>query len=173
MERRLDRNEYFMQIAELTARRGTCDRAHVGAVAVKDKRIVMSGYNGSPPGMAHCSEVGHQLENGHCIRTIHAEQNVVAQCAKNGIALDEVTMYVTHEPCYHCLKLLISAGVDLVIFKHARTDKRTPLNFYDEIDVLQLKGCKLIDPRTGEIHLTDYTVGLINQRHIAIIGDIV
>ena len=154
--KRLDRNEYFMQIAELTAKRGTCDRAQVGAVAVKDKRVIMSGYNGSPPGMAHCDEAGHQMVNGHCVRTIHAEQNIITQCAKNGISLDEATVYVTHEPCFECLKLMISSGVDLVIFKHARKDVRTPLSYYKEIDMLQLKDKHLVDPHDGMVTLDEY-----------------
>ena len=156
--KRIDRNEYFMQIAELTAKRGTCDRAQVGAVAVKDKRVIMSGYNGSPPGMAHCDDVGHQMVNGHCIRTVHAEQNIITQSAKNGVSLDEATVYVTHEPCFECLKLLISAGVDLVVFKHARHDKRTPISYYKELDTLQLKNGKLIDPHDGMQTLEDFGV---------------
>jgi len=156
--KRLDRNEYFMQLAELTAKRGTCNRAQVGAVAVKDKRIIMSGYNGSPPGMTHCDDAGHQMVNDHCVRTIHAEQNIITQCAKNGIALDECTVYVTHEPCFECLKLMISAGVDLVIFKKARHDKRTPVTYYKEIDTLQLKAGKLVDPHDNIATLGSFGV---------------
>lgn len=154
--RRLDRTEYFMQIAELTAKRGTCDRAQVGAVAVKDKRVIMSAYNGSPPGMAHCDDAGHLMDNGHCVRTIHAEQNIITQCAKNGISLDEATIYVTHEPCFECLKLMISAGVDLVVFRNPKRDLRTPLSYYKELDTFQLKNGKLVDPHDGMTTLNQF-----------------
>ena len=115
---RTSRDRYYMAIAKLTATRSTCDRANVGAVAVKDKRIIMSGYNGSPSGTPHCYDAfdGHILENGHCVRTVHAEQNIITQCAKTGIALEGATIYVTHFPCEICCKLLLSAGIKEVIY---------------------------------------------------------
>ena len=136
--KRITRNEYFMGIAELTAYRSTCDRAHVGAVVVKDRRIIMSGYNGSPAGLAHCDEVGHYLVDGHCIRTIHAEQNIIAHSAKVGISLDGATMFVTHEPCFFCLKLLIAAGIKRVIYKNSYKDPRIPEEYYKLIEVQQI-----------------------------------
>ena len=136
---RIERNEYYMQIALLTAERGTCNRAKVGAIAVKDHRVIMSGYNGSPPGLYHCDDVGHLMINGHCERTVHAEQNVITQCAKEGIALKGATIYVTHEPCFMCLKLLISAGVIAVYFLDPRYDVRTPKEYYNAIKVIQLE----------------------------------
>ncbi len=116
MASRPTRDEYFMDIAKLTAKRSTCDRAMVGAVAVKDNRIIMSGYNGSPKGLAHCTEASHLMVEGHCIRTVHAEQNVITQCAKKGISLERATIYVTHFPCMLCCKLLLSAGVKEVLY---------------------------------------------------------
>jgi len=153
---RPDRNEYFMSIAELTAKRSTCDRASVGAVAVKNKRIIMSGYNGSPPGLPHCDDIGHQIVNGHCVRTIHAEQNLITQCAKTGVELDEAIVYVTHEPCFDCLKLLISAGISMVLYKHAKKDPRTPLAFYKAIDIYQLNNGQLLDPLATDKSLSDF-----------------
>ena len=119
LKKRIDRNEYFMSLAEMTAKRSTCDRASVGAIAVKNKRIIMSGYNGSPPGTAHCHEEGHILKQGHCVRTVHAEQNIICQAAKKGIALEGATLYVSHLPCELCHKLLLSSGIKEIIYgKH-------------------------------------------------------
>lgn len=125
-----------MAIAELTAERSTCNRAKVGAIAIKDKRIVMSGYNGSPTGLKHCEDK-HYLINDHCEWTVHAEQNIIAQAAKHGISLNDTTIYVTHEPCFNCLKLLISSGITKVIYKYKRNDIRTPAIYYDMIEVKQ------------------------------------
>jgi len=126
-----------MRIAEATALRGTCDRAEVGAVAVKNNRIVATGYNGSPPKQPHCDPNNHYLINGHCVRTIHAEMNVICQAAKMGISLEAATIYCTHEPCFECLKHLQSAGVIKVIYKNAKLDKRTPDKYYDYICVIK------------------------------------
>ena len=156
MSKRLDRNEYFMQIAEQTAKRGTCDRAQVGAVAVKNKHIIATGYNGSPPGLPHCDDVGHHMVNSHCVRTVHAEMNIITHCAKAGVSLDEATIYCTHEPCFECLKLLISAGVGMVLYKHAKRDPRTPLSFYKHIEIWQLNDGQLLDPLTTDMSLSDF-----------------
>ena len=131
---RIDRQQYFMQLAELTAKRGTCDRLKVGAVLVKGNRVVATGYNGSPPGLAHCDDVGHLIINGHCERTVHAEQNAIATAAKFGISLYGATMYITHEPCFTCKKLIISAGIEHVLYKHAYVDKRTPKEYEKALD---------------------------------------
>ena len=111
-------NEYFMDVAELVSTRSTCDRLHVGAVIVQDKNIIATGYNGSPKGMPHCDEVGHEMENGHCVRTTHAEQNALIQAAKHGHKTNESTLYITHSPCYTCAKLIITAGIKNVYFKN-------------------------------------------------------
>ena len=85
-----DRNwdDYFMRIAEVVASRATCDRKHVGAVIVRDRTILSTGYNGSIRGLPHCDEVGHLMEDGHCVATIHAEANAIIQAAKNGVSID-------------------------------------------------------------------------------------
>jgi dCMP deaminase len=108
-------DQYFLSLANQVATRSTCDRAHVGCVLVKDRAILSTGYNGSLPGHAHCDDVGHMVVDNHCIRTVHAETNAVAQAAKNGVALEGCTAYVTHTPCLVCLKLLNSSGVKRLI----------------------------------------------------------
>ena len=91
---RADWDSYFMQIAHVVASRATCDRKHVGALLVRDRIILSTGYNGSIRGMPHCDEVGHMLENGHCVATIHAEANAILQAARNGVMIDGGTIYV-------------------------------------------------------------------------------
>jgi len=111
-------NQYFMEAAELVASRSTCDRLHVGAVITKEKNIIATGYNGSPSGMPHCDDVGHEMEGGHCVRTIHAEQNALIQAAKHGHSTKGTSLYITHSPCYTCAKLIITAGIQNVYFKN-------------------------------------------------------
>jgi dCMP deaminase len=124
MTNRKDFHSYYLELANLVATRSTCDRAHVGAVLVRNNAILATGYNGSLPGHPHCDDVGHLLVENHCVRTVHAETNAVAQAAKNGVALDGCTAYVTHTPCLGCLKLLNSAGCKrLIIGKEYRKDE--------------------------------------------------
>lgn len=114
-------DEYFMKIAEVTASRATCDRKHVGAVVVVNKTLVSTGFNGSPRGMPHCDEVGHELKDmggrQSCVRTVHAEANALIQAARNGARVDAGTLYTTASPCYDCLKLIINAGIVRVVCK--------------------------------------------------------
>jgi dCMP deaminase len=109
-------DEYFLQIAFTVAQRSTCDRAHVGCVLVRDRRILTTGYNGAPAGLPHCDEVGHLLVDGHCVRTLHAEQNALIQAALHGVGTEGATAYVTHQPCLTCAKMLINAGVRRVVY---------------------------------------------------------
>lgn len=104
-------NDYFMSIAKTVSTRSTCPRASVGAVLVKDNRIIAAGYNGAGAGMRHCTEVGHLMQNNHCIRAVHAEVNAVAQAARNGVSVEGAVLYCTHSPCYNCAKLLIACGI--------------------------------------------------------------
>jgi dCMP deaminase len=127
---------YFIEMVDKVAERATCDRGKSGALIVRDKRVLCSGYVGSPPGMPHCDDVGHQFkkiinEDGsisqHCVRTIHAEQNAISQAAKYGIALDGTTLYCTMEPCLVCARLIVSAGIKRVVAKrkyHAAQESR-------------------------------------------------
>lgn len=109
-------DNYFMKIAVTVAERSTCDRAHVGAVLVRDKRILTSGFNGSPAGLPHCDDAGHLLVEGHCVRTIHAETNAVIQAALHGVSTKGSTCYVTHFPCINCTKTLINAGITRIVY---------------------------------------------------------
>lgn len=104
-----------MGIARAVAERSTCDRLHVGCVLVRDKNILSTGYNGSVAGWAHCDDAGHRIENGHCVRTVHAEANSVALAAKHGTRIASATAYVTATPCPACHKLLLNAGVGRIV----------------------------------------------------------
>lgn len=109
-------DHYFMSIALQVAKRSTCDRAHVGAIVVKDRRILTTGYNGSPAGLPHCDDVGHLLVEGHCVRTLHAEQNAIIQAAYHGVSVQDSAIYVTHQPCLTCAKMIINAGIRRVVY---------------------------------------------------------
>lgn len=121
--KRISWDEYFLNLVEIVGTRGTCDRGRSGCVIVKDKRIVSTGYVGSPVGTAHCDDVGHEMhvvtENGkesqHCIRTAHAEQNAIVNAARFGAALDGATLYCHMTPCYVCAKMIINAGIKRVV----------------------------------------------------------
>jgi dCMP deaminase len=117
-------DEYFMSIARVVASRATCDRKFVGAVIVRDKTILSTGYNGSIRGMPHCSEVGHLMEDGHCVATIHAETNAVLQAAKNGVSIDGATVYVTASPCWSCFKMITNAGIRRIVYGEFYRDSR-------------------------------------------------
>ncbi len=110
-DERITWEKYFMIQAIMLAARSTCTRLHVGAVVVKDGRIIASGYNGSVSGTPHCTEVGDLVVDGHCIRAVHAEQNALMQLAKMGISADGAQVFVTDFPCVHCTKLLLQAGI--------------------------------------------------------------
>ena len=123
-DNRVDWHEYFMNIAEQVATRSTCGRKHVGAVIVRDRTILSTGYNGSLRGAPHCDEIGHDLENDHCVRTVHAEANAVAQAAKHGVRIDEAEIYVTASPCLTCFKLVSNAGIGKIYYKEFYRDER-------------------------------------------------
>ena len=105
-----------MNIAREVSTRATCDRKHVGAVVVRDRSILATGYNGSIRGLAHCDEEGHLMEDGHCVRTVHAEANAVAQAARNGSRIEGATLYVTASPCWACFRLVANAGITRIVF---------------------------------------------------------
>jgi len=113
-----------MNIAREAARRSTCDRKHVGAVIVRERTILSTGYNGSVRGLPHCDDVGHQMEDGHCVRTIHAETNAIIQAAKNGTRIAEAEIYVTASPCWPCFKTIANAGIVRIVFGEFYRDER-------------------------------------------------
>lgn len=117
-------DEYFLHVADTVAQRATCDRGRSGCVIVKNKQILVTGYVGSPSGLPHCDDVGHQMkktihEDGsitnHCVRTVHAEQNAICQAAKRGIALEGSTLYCRMTPCRVCAMLIINCGIKRVV----------------------------------------------------------
>jgi dCMP deaminase len=124
MEGRASWDEYFMRIAREVATRATCDRKHVGAVIVRDRSILATGYNGSIGGLPHCDEVGHMMQDGHCIRTIHAEANAVIQAARNGVRIEGAGIYVTASPCWSCFKMIANAGLRRIVFGEFYRDER-------------------------------------------------
>jgi dCMP deaminase len=117
-------DEYFMNIAREVSTRSTCDRKFVGAVIVRDKSILATGYNGSIRGLAHCDEEGHLIEDGHCVRTVHAEANAIVQAARHGVRIDEASLYVTASPCWGCFRLIANAGIGRVYFGEFYRDQR-------------------------------------------------
>jgi dCMP deaminase len=126
MSERPSWDQYFMLITRQVADRSTCNRAKVGAVIVRDKNILATGYNGSPAGLPHCTEVGCLIYESrtpsgeieeNCFRTIHAEINAIAQAAKNGSSIRDADIYITHTPCIHCFKVLINTGIKRVLYE--------------------------------------------------------
>ena len=129
---RPDWDTYFMRITKLVATRSSCLRRSVGAVLVKDKRILATGYNGAPAGMAHCEEAGclrDQLhipsgERHELCRGLHAEQNAIIQAARQGTEIKDSTLYCTTAPCSLCAKMLINAGVTRIVYEGSYPDER-------------------------------------------------
>lgn len=124
-------DEYFMEMAQVAAKRSTCLRRSVGAVIVKNKQILASGYNGTPMGLPHCEEVGclreqMKVPSGKChelCRGVHAEQNAITQAAYHGVSVKGGTIYVTHQPCVVCTKMLINAGIERVVYANPYPDE--------------------------------------------------
>lgn len=117
-------DEYFMNIVEMVGSRGSCDRGRAGCIITRDRRIISTGYVGSPVGLPHCDEVGHEMHtvthpdgssSRHCIRTTHAEQNAICEAARMGIAIGGGTLYCKMTPCYTCAKMIINAGIKRVV----------------------------------------------------------
>lgn len=139
-------DEYFMDIVELIKTRSTCIRRQVGALIVKDKRILATGYNGAPSHCTHCTETGclrEKLkvpsgERHELCRAIHAEQNAISQAAYSGVSVKGGTLYVTHQPCVLCSKILINSGIKKIIFKGDYPDQ-LGTNFLKEAGIVIVK----------------------------------
>lgn len=140
-DQRADWHTYFMNIARQVATRSTCDRKHVGAVIVRARTILSTGYNGSIRGLAHCDEVGHLMEDGHCVRTVHAEANAIAQAARNGVAIDGAEIYITASPCWGCFRLLANSGIQRIYYGEFYRDVKIH-DFAEEagIELVDLSG---------------------------------
>ena len=120
MNHRVSWDEYFMQIADIVKTRSTCLRRQVGAVIVKENRIITTGYNGAPSGLKHCTEIGgcerarlniHSGQRHELCRALHAEQNAIIQAAKLGVSIEGATLYCTHQPCILCAKMIVNSGI--------------------------------------------------------------
>lgn len=137
-----------MQIAHLVKSRATCPRRSVGAVIVRDKRVIATGYNGAPRGLPHCPEGGPDhdwplgcMRAGHCIRALHAEQNALLQAAQVGVSCEGATVYVTCQPCNNCAKMIINAGIRRVIYEGDYPDEFSKELFrFSEMEVLRWNG---------------------------------
>ena len=127
-----------MNIANEVATRSTCDRKHVGSVIVRDKSILATGYNGSVRGLGHCDDEGHLMEDGHCVRTVHAEANAIVQAARNGMRIEGAGIYVTASPCWGCFRLIANAGLVRIVFGEFYRDPKI-------FEVSQALGIELVD----------------------------
>ena len=123
-EERVSWEVYFMNIAKEVGTRSTCNRKHVGAVIVRGKTILATGYNGSIRGLAHCDEAGHEMDNTHCVRTIHAEANAIVQSARHGVRIEDSEIYITASPCYDCFKMIANVGIRKIYFGEFYRDER-------------------------------------------------
>ena len=137
-------DRYFLDLCEAVSKRATCDRGKAGCVIVKEKRIMTTGYVGSPAGLPHCDENGHDMrrvlnENGtvsqHCVRTLHAEQNAIIQAAKFGIPIEGATLYCKMTPCRTCAMMIITSGINRVVCeKHYHADKES-IEMFKQADI--------------------------------------
>jgi dCMP deaminase len=143
MARRVGWHAYFMNMARQAATRSTCDRKHVGAVIVRDRIVLSTGYNGSIRGMPHCDDVGHQMANDHCVATVHAEANAIIQAAKSGVRIDGAELYTTASPCWDCFKLIANAGIRRVYYGEFYRDTRS-------VDVARQLEIELVDLSRAE-----------------------
>jgi dCMP deaminase len=144
---RPDWDSYFMAITVLVSKRSTCTRRSVGAVIVKDKRILSTGYNGAPSGIEHCSEVGclrEKLnvpsgEKHELCRGIHAEQNAIIQAAFHGVSIKGATLYCTNQPCSICAKMIINAGIKNIFYQEGYADSMSRQMLKDaDVDLIKL-----------------------------------
>jgi dCMP deaminase len=140
-------DEYFMGIAKLTSERSTCLRRKVGSVIVKDKQVIATGYNGAPKGISHCDEMGGCLreklgvpsgERHELCRALHAEQNAIIQAATSGQSVDGATIYITHQPCVICAKMIINAGIRKIIVNEGYPDDLS-------VEILDEAGLKIVN----------------------------
>ena len=152
MNNRPSWDQYFMEMAELTAKRSTCLRRQVGAVIVKDRHIIATGYNGAPKGLEHCGErkggcLRQELgipsgEKHELCRAVHAEQNAIIQAATLGQSIEDASIYITHQPCVLCAKMIINAGINRIIMKEGDPDELS-------VEMLKEAGLKIV--MLGEI----------------------
>src|SRR5213082_715511 len=153
---RADWDTYFMEIARVVSSRSTCDRKHVGALLVRDRMILSTGYNGSIRGMPHCDDVGHLLENGHCVATIHAEANAILQAARNGVRIEGADIYTTASPCWPCFKMIANAGIKRIVYGEFYRDERI-------FEVARKVGIGLVDLSSEKPALAPLPGGMLER----------
>ena len=122
---RISWDQYFMNVARVVSSRATCPRKYVGAVIVRDRTILSTGYNGSIRGLPHCDEAGHMMEGNHCVATIHAEMNAVIQAARNGVRIEGAAIYITASPCWSCFKAVANAGITRICYGEFYREERS------------------------------------------------
>lgn len=151
-DNRMSWDEYFMEMAKLASKRSTCLRRQVGAVIVKDKHVVATGYNGAPKGIPHCAELGgcyrteHNIPSGErheLCRALHAEQNAIIQAATYAQSIDGASIYITHQPCVICAKMIINAGIRRIIVDQGYPDDMA-------VEILNQAGLKITRLNEGE-----------------------
>ena len=144
---RISWDEYFMEMAKLAARRSTCLRRQVGAVIVQDKHVIATGYNGAPKGIPHCAEKGgcyrqqHNIPSGErheLCRALHAEQNAIIQAANWGQSIEGATIYITHQPCVICAKMIINAGIQRIVVDEGYPDEMA-------VEILEEAGLRIVE----------------------------
>jgi dCMP deaminase len=137
-------DDYFIEVANAISKRATCDRGRSGCVIARDKRILVTGYVGSPAGLKHCDEAGHLFkktihEDGHvtqhCVRTVHAEQNAICQAAKSGISIEGATLYCRMTPCITCAMLIINCGIIRVVCEKKYHSAEDSENMFKEAGI--------------------------------------
>ena len=137
-------DEYFMEVCRTVAKRATCDRGRSGCVIARDNQILVTGYVGSPMGLPHCDEAGHQFKRmlhedntitQHCVRTVHAEQNALCQAARRGIAIDGATLYCRMTPCRTCAMLIINCGIKRVVAERRYHDSADSIAMFKQAGV--------------------------------------
>ena len=137
-------DDYFMAVAKIVGTRSSCDRLRAGAVLVKDNRIISTGYNGAPSGLDSCDDIGHLMEEGHCVRTVHGEHNAILQAAIiSGASTRGTTMYSKYNPCIHCSKYIVAAGVARVVFSKIYRNSKA-------VDYLRQAGVKVEEYKENE-----------------------
>ena len=145
-------DEYFMGMAKLTAQRSTCLRRQVGAVIVKDRHIIATGYNGAPRGLAHCGQLGGCLreqlkvpsgQRHELCRALHAEQNAIIQAATLGQSIEGASIYITHQPCSICSKMIINAGISRIVVDQGYPDELAT-------NLLEEAGIKVVEVKSEE-----------------------
>ena len=155
MKKRIDWDQYFMVQAALLASRSPCKRLSVGAVLVRDKRIIAGGYNGAVSGDDHCIDEGCYLRDGHCVRTIHAEMNAILQCARFGMSTDGASLYVTDFPCLQCTKSLLQAGIKEINYIRNYHNDDYAMKLI-KLKNVRLRQINLDQDILGQVHLDQY-----------------